>query len=1303
MLSRSLPLLLGAAALASSPVSAPATSTSAADPAAGMLPPLRTFTGQDGLPENAVMGLALAGDGRLWVATQDGVGVYDGRGWRTESVPDKARSNFLRCVAPAPDGALWFGRQDGGVAGWQAGRWTDLAPTLPPGAQMVDALLWADGALWAATDHGGLGRWDGRAWRWFGAREGVPSEQTRALAAWDGALWVGTRSGVARLQDGKVVATELPGSPISALASFSDGLWAGTSDGRLWRRTAAGWTPVPEAPANLPWITALAETRDAAGRITRWIATDGAGLLAEGPEGWRRFGPGQGLPSASVWSLQPEGAPARALWIGTDGGLVRLGFGGWLQAGPGQGLADPSVYGLCVPTSPALAGTAWFGTRSALYRFQAGKAQAVPLPGGTGSFSVAEWEGALYAGDRGGGLVRSRDGRRFERVPTPPELSRANIRTFTVMADAAGHPSLWAVTGDHGLWRLDGDAWIPVPGLPPALHTTLRTSDGALWVGTERAGLVRMAPGPEGALRTFGLADGLPNLTVMSLAEIRRDGRPWLCAGTEGGGLLLAPLSPQPAWQTLSTATDPALPNDTVYQLRQDREGRLYAFTNQGVARLSFAEGGIRVETFGVGDGLPGPEFNGGASTVDAEGRIWAGNAAGVAMFDPAAELRPGPVPPLDLTAPWPEGARLGWRDRALRFTYRLETLAKADQVRYRTQLVGLEEGPTTWTPEATREFPGLAPGTYTFRVEARLPDGRVTPARERAFTLPPPPWASPWAYGAYGLAGLGLLALLVRLRLAALRRRTEELEVLVAERTAEVEGQKQHIEAQNRRIAGLLERGGLAQQDLMGWAKAIGREVADALSAEEVGLFMVQEEGLRALAESGVRAPSLEELQAGGIGRPWAGPERRQGDQPVPEDRRRQILPVRGSAGELLGGVVVKGAPPLGALERQLVDAFAAQMGAVLELHRTKQTLQAARARQAEAKASLQAKGIALLHLCPVCRRCYPDAVAHCPEDGAALELPRLLPLVLAGRYRLERLLGEGGMGLVFGARDERLGREVAVKLLKPEVYAASAVQARFQQEARMLAALAHPGIIAIFDSGELEDGHAYLVMERLHGAPLGALLERHGAGSPRQVASLLRQTAAALAAAHRAGIIHRDLKPDNVFLVPDGPAFQAKLLDFGLAKALDGASGVTRTGMVVGTPQYMSPEQVRGQTLDGRSDLYALAALAYEAISGRRLIRTEFAMEVFSAIARGQHTPLAQAVPVDAAVSDLVEAGLALDPAARPSDLEAWAARLAEALEALPPPSAQAPGWPPIPPEGFAGPRPVEGTEPTAQLPRG
>ncbi|HTL97573.1 MAG TPA: serine/threonine-protein kinase, partial [Holophagaceae bacterium] len=227
----------------------------------------------------------------------------------------------------------------------------------------------------------------------------------------------------------------------------------------------------------------------------------------------------------------------------------------------------------------------------------------------------------------------------------------------------------------------------------------------------------------------------------------------------------------------------------------------------------------------------------------------------------------------------------------------------------------------------------------------------------------------------------------------------------------------------------------------------------------------------------------------------------------------------------------------------------------------------------------------------------------------------------------------------------------------------------------------------------------HAFLVMERLHGVPLGALVERAGPGTPGQVASLLRQAGSALGAAHQAGILHRDIKPDNFFLVPDGGGFRVKLLDFGLAKPLDAAGGVTRTGMVVGTPQYMSPEQVRGRALDRRSDLYALAATVYEALSGRRLIQTEFSMEVFSAITRGQHAPIASLVPsLPRDLVESVESALALDPEARPGDLETWVELLASGLERMRP---QGLGWPPIPLEGFAQATKVEGSEPTAQNP--
>ena len=390
----------------------------------------------------------------------------------------------------------------------------------------------------------------------------------------------------------------------------------------------------------------------------------------------------------------------------------------------------------------------------------------------------------------------------------------------------------------------------------------------------------------------------------------------------------------------------------------------------------------------------------------------------------------------------------------------------------------------------------------------------------------------------------------------------------------------------------------------------------------------------------------------------------------------------MEGPSGEILGGMVLSGPFHWGDSERRLVSVFAAQLGAILELQKTRRNLTAARQQQAQTRDSLREKGVALLQICPLCRRCYDESTQHCAWDEAELESPRVLPYVVQERYQLVRLLGEGGMGLVFEAKDLRLGREVALKLIKPELYGLQEIRARFTQEAKALASIEHPGVISIYDSGELEDGSAFMVMELLKGVDLGTLLARHGPGTPAQVARLLRQGGAGLAAAHRAGVIHRDIKPANIFLTALVDSFQVKILDFGLAKPLAAEGGVTQTGMVVGTPQYMSPEQVRGLSLDARSDVYAFAANGYEALSGRRLIVPNAVADVFSLIARGEHQALAELVPgLPPRVDEAFASALSVDPKARPWDIEAWVLSFVMDLETMAP---QRLGWPDIPSTG-------------------
>lgn len=227
----------------------------------------------------------------------------------------------------------------------------------------------------------------------------------------------------------------------------------------------------------------------------------------------------------------------------------------------------------------------------------------------------------------------------------------------------------------------------------------------------------------------------------------------------------------------------------------------------------------------------------------------------------------------------------------------------------------------------------------------------------------------------------------------------------------------------------------------------------------------------------------------------------------------------------------------------------------------------------------------------------------------------------VLAGRYAIRGEIGRGGCAVVYEAHDLRLGRIVALKLVKVGARDAQA-PARLAREARAAAALHHPNICALSDAGYLEDGRPYLVMERLHGETLTQMLYRVGKMAPIDAIDLALQLLSALAAAHAIGIVHRDVKPDNVFLLHrHGCAPFVKLLDFGMCRRATPQIAddltLTRAGQVVGTPEYMSPEQVSGKRdFDRRIDLYAVGVILYEALTGQRAFPGKDAREVVMSV---------------------------------------------------------------------------------------
>lgn len=254
--------------------------------------------------------------------------------------------------------------------------------------------------------------------------------------------------------------------------------------------------------------------------------------------------------------------------------------------------------------------------------------------------------------------------------------------------------------------------------------------------------------------------------------------------------------------------------------------------------------------------------------------------------------------------------------------------------------------------------------------------------------------------------------------------------------------------------------------------------------------------------------------------------------------------------------------------------------------------------------------------------------------------------PVVLDRRYRLTERIGEGGMAEVYRGTDLRLGREVAVKILRPQYASDQKFLERFLQEARAMASFSHPNIVNVYDVGR-EGRRYYIVMEYVPGTDLRRLLQQRGRLPVREALEIARQIAAGVGAAHRKGIVHRDIKPGNVLITPAG---EAKVADFGIARAMTATHHLTEPGVVWGTTAYLSPEQIRGEAATPSSDVYAIGVVLFEMLAGRTPFQGEDRVAIALQHLNELPPKLSQLNPrVPPSVERLVERMLAKDPAQR------------------------------------------------------
>lgn len=1233
----------------------------AAPPAPAQRPAMRVYGVADGLKYAQTFCVVPDREGMIWAGTSYGVSRYDGKSFASLTARDGLPHDSVLGLSVGGDGTVWVLTQEGlariAPAAGPLGepRIVPLPPALRPyGARRLAAVAASEGALWLA-DGSALVRFaDGTATDVPLPADLAPRRVRALLPEGDDACWLLTGSAVARVSPGAAsVTVPLPEAlgEGAALGRAADGVLALGSLG------AARLDPLSGAFAAvtaIPRDAGPAAVASFDGGIA--VATEARGLLLVTPDGEaEEIGPEDGLPSATVSGVTVD--RDGLLWLATEGGLVKL-FDLGLRSIPSR----PPHLGEMVLTAAAAGGERiWVGHSDGLSILDGGSARRIPLGGG----EPAVWallplgEGEVLAGTARG-LVHVTGGgaRRFPALPLA-----GSRRVFGLARGPDGR--VWASTLSgvvRFLWTKEGPrdpiATTEVEGAPFGEARGLSVGPaGEVIVGTDGSGVVRWADG------TFTRHEASADLpTGIARAVLARPGGLWV--GTDRGVFVLADGKARPLVGVNGALDDPYV------AALAEIGGDVWVASTYSAFRVS---GESVVERVDRSAGLVGASLSAEGCLAPLPGeRLAIGTIGGLSILRLGRARRPAPPPDVAIAGavdaagrPVTAGRSIPFADANLTFALRSATFVAEERTLFSERLLPLERDFSPLHAEPRVRYAGLDPGGYTLEVRAVSASGVASPRPARLhFEVSPPWWGTLLARAAFGGILLAVVLGAVALRTRSLRRRAEELAARVEERTRELSEANARLEEAQARVAQLLESRPEAQLDPSSWASAVAPELARALGVPAVGVFSFEEGGqARRLAGESVPAPTRAEAEVTAPGAFLAPGE-------------PALFPARGANGELLGAVAV----PVGAAwdesRRRLLGGFAHQLGGALEIRQVRRRLAEAEAARETARAAMESRGVVPASVCPRCRRVFAG-MARCPDDGAPLDASRLLPAVVRERYRLLSVLGEGGMGTVFLAEDLRLSREVAVKVLRLERNDDPGVRPRFVREATTLARLSHPGVTSLFDAGELEDGSLFLVMERLRGRDLGNLLSCDGRGTPAQVAEVVKQAGAALAAAHREGIVHRDVKPENLVLTLERGKLRVKVVDFGLARAPEAARALTRTGTIVGTPAFMAPEQVKDEALSAATDVYALAAVVWEALTGVRLVKADSVGGIFHEILSEEPSPPSLFRPgLTSEVDALVLSALAKEPGSRPADAETWGSRLAEALAEVP---ASEPGWSP------------------------
>jgi diguanylate cyclase (GGDEF)-like protein len=815
----------------------------ALDPQKGLSQYIQTvWTTEDGLPQTSIYSIAQTTDGYLWVGTEQGLARFDGVSFtvfdrrNTKALP----SDYIPRLLGARDGSLWIGT-DSGLVHLKGGVWTTYTKRDGLSSNDIQALLESsDGSLWVGTAHG-LNRVQDGGIRVYGSRDGLPGTSVTDLKADPaGVIWIATEAGLGRF-DGKhftayAKLAGLTNNTLSALAIGPDGsVWMAAAHGQLARLTN-GHIANESRPLVNDDINALIFDRD--GNL--WIGFESHGIARLHNGALSMYGLANGLPGEIVESFFEDSE--HSLWVGLfDNGLVQLRDGKFTSYGKPEGLSSNA--GWC--GLQARDGSIWMATST-------GGLDRILPDGSIHSYTTRERQstetihsmlqtsdGAIWFGQRHGVLTRFQ-GDRFE---TFRYTHSSKDAINTLLEDHDG--SLIAGTYGAGAarFRNGGFETIVATGEIPAMA---ESRDGTLWLGTDGEGLIRIR---NGISTSITKANGLLSDHILAL-HVDKEGVLWI--GSLSGGL-----NRLENGTITSYSTDQGLFDTTVGNILEDNLGNLWMGSDNGIFRVpkrdlnDFAKGRIPLihgVVYGTADGLRSREtMQGGTGTASKgpDGRLWFSTMRGLSVVDPARIL--GADPPLRVQveevsidgkgAGMAQTIHVGPRASRLEIQFTTPSFVAPGQIRFRYRLDGFESDWSAPSVPRAADYTNLPPGNYRFQVEA------TRNGNEWSISAPPldlevvPPWYKTFlAYVSYAFAAFFLTTIIVELRTRSLKRRRDELEQLVMERTAQLEVEKQGLlrarealqfQAAHDSLTGLWSRGAILEQ--------LSREVERAIREKTV------------------------------------------------------------------------------------------------------------------------------------------------------------------------------------------------------------------------------------------------------------------------------------------------------------------------------------------------------------------------------------------------------------------------------------------------------------------------------------